>query len=198
MAAHRTDGRRPARHRGGDRLLLVLAGVLPCSPRAARAGRRRSPRTLRVDYVHTGTATEERFALDGAGARGPLARPARPRARRHGPRPVPLRGEGRRQRPRCSTRAASPASTASGRRPPEAKDDARAASTSRVRFPEPAAPVKVVHRRSAAPTSAFREVWSVAVDPADPGDRPRGAAGRGRVWAVQRRAASRATRWTCC
>ena len=41
------------------RILLFLAAV-------AAAAQVPGPRTLRLDYVHTGMAAEEHFALDGA------------------------------------------------------------------------------------------------------------------------------------
>src|ERR1035438_10739832 len=48
--------------RGGEamtyRILLALAAV-------TAAAQPPGPRTLRLDYVHTGTAAEEHFALDG-------------------------------------------------------------------------------------------------------------------------------------
>ncbi len=44
--------------------LGVLLAVAALSAAAQAPG----PRTLRLDYVHTGTATEEHFALDGVGA----------------------------------------------------------------------------------------------------------------------------------
>ena len=51
------------------RILLFLAAV-------AAAAQVPGPRTLRLDYVHTGMAAEEHFALDGCPG-GRVAGPAR-------------------------------------------------------------------------------------------------------------------------
>src|SRR5258707_2444464 len=51
-------------------LLIFLSFAMPAALAAA-------PRTLRVDYYHTGTATEERFSLDRVVVE-PLAWPGNP------------------------------------------------------------------------------------------------------------------------
>jgi hypothetical protein len=152
-------------------VLGLMAAVLAATP----------PRTLRLDYVHSGTATEEHVALDGMVLEGPW--PGRL------DRALDDTGLGR--------YAFEVADAQTGRRlysrgfasiygewetTPEAKQRARAFHES-LRFPEPAAPVTVVLRKR-DPAGTFREVWSVTVDPADPAI-DRAPPPPFRVWAVQ-------------
>jgi IgA peptidase M64/peptidase M64-like protein len=138
--------------------VIVLGAVLTLAAAAA-------PPTLRLDYVHTGTAEEERFALDGLVVEGPW--PGRL------DRAVDDTGFGR--------YSFEVADAASGRRlysrgfasvfgewetTPEAKQRPRAFHES-LRFPLPPAPVRVVLQKR-APDQTFKEVWSLTVDPADP------------------------------
>ena len=101
----------------------------------------------------------------GAGAAA-VARQPGPAHRRHQPRQVLLRGPRPRERTASSTRAASPPSTASGRRPTRRARCARTFSES-LRFPAPGAagPGDAEEARRAA--NAFREVWTSMVDPKD-------------------------------
>src|SRR4051812_3709527 len=55
---------------GAMRFAALVPLLLAAPPAVA------PPRTLRVDYVHTGTATTESFALDGVALEGPW--PGRP------------------------------------------------------------------------------------------------------------------------
>jgi hypothetical protein len=140
-----------------------------------------APPTLRLDYVHSGAATEERFALDALVLEGPWA--------------------GRLDRALDDTGAGryffEVADAASGRvlysrgfasvygeweTTPEAKQRARAFHES-LRFPLPAAAARVVLKKR-APDQSFRDVWSVEVDPADPAI-DRAGPSPFRVWAVQ-------------
>src|SRR4051794_2132020 len=50
------------------RSMRVLAGLIPLLLAACAAAP--APRTLRVDYVHSGTAAAESFALDGVALEG--------------------------------------------------------------------------------------------------------------------------------
>src|SRR5947207_11007235 len=52
--------------------MVTLALPVALALAAAAPGPRR---TLRVDYVHSGTASEERFALDGVALEGPWPGP---------------------------------------------------------------------------------------------------------------------------
>ena len=82
-------------------LFIVLLLAMPAALAAA-------PRTMRVDYYHTGNASEERFSLDRV-VLEPLPWPGNPaRAdRRHQPRQVLLRGDRTARRTGSSTRAGS-------------------------------------------------------------------------------------------
>jgi hypothetical protein len=153
-------------------LTLLLAAEAAATP--ARA-------TLRLDYVHSGTAQEERFSVDTVV--------------REGPWPGPPNGDldtldlGRYA---FEVRDAQQGTLLYSRgfasifgeweTTAEAKDRPRAFHES-VRFPEPKAPARVVlkKRESAGP---FREVWSVTVDPKDPLLDRAPAPATAKVWAV--------------
>ena len=131
-------------------LTLVLAVVFhaalafPQSPGTSpRSGDRG---TMRLDYYHTGNATEERFSVDRVVRRAAaVARESGAADRHDQSRQVLLRSGRRGHRNACCTRAASARSTASGRRPPK-----RRRSTGRFRsrcaFP----------RRTTRPASSSR------------------------------------------
>ena len=138
--------------------------------------------TLRVDYFHTGDATGEKFALDGVVFEGDW--PGRPDATlddtnlgkyffvvldRKTSRPLYSRG--------FATIYGEWETT------DEAKKMTRTFHES-VRFPAPAAPVQLVLKKRDR-QNAFREIWSVVIDPAAQSvDRTaRNAAG---VWAVMK------------
>ena len=157
--------------------LATLLGVLVAASAADPAG----PRTLRLDYFHTGTASEERFALDGVVFEGPWPGPpgraldqtnlgqyffevVDPRTQRvlYSRGFTSIFGE-------WETTA-------------EAKARTRTFHES-LRFPAPASPVQVVLKKRGA-GGLFHEAWSVLVDPAHPSvDRPP-TAGENEVWAV--------------
>ena len=137
-------------------------------------------RTLRLDYVHSGTASEERFALDGVALEGPWPGPPDGLIDTSGLGKYlfEVRGEGGRvlySRGFASVFGEWQAT-------PEAKALTRAFHES-VRFPVPAGPVSValLERAAAGP---FKEVWSVPVDPASPLVDRAPAPTAGRVWAV--------------
>ena len=138
------------------------------------------PRTLRVDYVHSGTAGDERFALDGVALEGPW--PGRPDRLLDesglGKYRFEVKGEG--GRVLFSRAFASIYGEWEGTA--EAKTVPRAFHES-VRFPAPTTPVRVVIS-GRGDGGLFKERWAVPVDPASPlVDRaPSPAAGR--VWAV--------------
>jgi hypothetical protein len=146
---------------------------------AALAALAASPRTLRIDYVHVGSATEEHFALDGLSLEGPWpGRPDRPLDDTNlGPYFFEVID-------RTTNRTLYSRGFASlygeWKTTAEAKRLARSFQES-LRFPEPAGPVQVVLKQRDA-QGLFREAWSVAVDPADPAiDR---TPPTGRPWAV--------------
>jgi hypothetical protein len=138
------------------RAVLALALALPLA--AAEP-----PRTLRVDIVHSGTATTEAFGLDRV-VREPLPWPGNPRK----PTDDSNLGLNKFEVRDAKTQAVLYArgyATIFGewRDTPEAKVRARAFGES-FRFPEPDAPVEVVVFTRDADLS-WKEVWRVPVDP---------------------------------
>jgi hypothetical protein len=142
---------------------LIGAAMLGAAMAAASAASPVAPRTMRLDYYHTGTATEERFSLDRVVIE-----------------PLPWAGgrtiddtnlgkyffeviDRRSNLPIYSRGFASIYGEweATG----EAKSLARTFHES-LRFPTPDGPVQVVLKKR-DPRNAFREVWSVLVDPKD-------------------------------
>lgn len=140
-----------------------------------------APRTMRVDYYHTGDATEERFSLDSVAIEGEW--PGRM------DRLVDDTNLGKylfEVRDRKTNRILYSRGFASiygeWETTDEAKETHRTFSES-VRFPAPDAPVQLVLKKRDA-QNAFREVWSAIIDPAsqtvDHSAPPAGA----HVWAV--------------
>ena len=134
---------------------LLLAALALAAP----------PRTFRVDYFHTGNATEERFGLDRL-VLEPLAWPGRP------DRPIDDTNLGKYQvevRDLATHRVVYSRGFASvygeWETTAEAKSLNRTFSES-VRFPARSAPAQVTIRKRAADGS-FREAWSLVVDPKD-------------------------------
>jgi len=159
-------------------LVCALAEAPPPAAPAAVAG----PATLRVQYVHAGTATEERFALRAVA--------------REGPWPGSLSGlvdDGRQGVYRVEVRDAASGAVVFAQgfasifgewmTTAEAKSTTRGFDES-VRFPEPPAPVDVAIARRGT-DGAFKTIWTVRVDPRAPWvDRAPAPSGV-RVWAVQ-------------
>lgn len=123
------------------------------------------PRTFRVDYLHTGTAASETFALDRL-VLEPLPWPGRP------DRPLDDTNLGKylfEIRDRATNRLAYSRGFASiygeWETTAEARGAARTFSES-LRFPAPAAPFQVILKKRGA-DQAFREVWTLLVDPKD-------------------------------
>jgi hypothetical protein len=132
-------------------LLLTAAAAAPAEIK-----------TMRLDYVHTGTAEEEQFALDGLTIEG--AWPGPPN------RMIDDTNLGKyffevidRKTNRLLYSRGFASVYGEWETTDEAKTLARAFHES-VRFPEPAGPVQVnIKKRDRQ--NAFREVWSVIVDP---------------------------------
>jgi len=123
------------------------------------------PRTLRVDYVHTGTATSEQFSLDRT-VQEPLPWPGHPSKNLDTSNlgkyffDVVDQGSGQvlYSRGFCSIYGEWESTG-------EAQKSARSFSES-LRFPEPSVPVTIrVKKRDAQ--NQFREIWSFKLDPKD-------------------------------
>ncbi len=158
----------------------MLSSLLLTAALAAPAPGGPTPRTLRLDYFHTASAAEERLALDGLVLEG--AWPGNPA------RPIDDTNLGKylfEVVDRATNRAVYSRGFASICGEWETTDEAKRASRTfheSLRFPEPKGPVQVVLKKRDA-AGLFRELWSVAVDPADPTvDRTPPRAGT--VWAV--------------
>jgi hypothetical protein len=157
-------------------LVVALAVVVPSSARAE------TPPTLRLDYFHTGSAEEERFALDALVEEGPWGG--------NPDRPLDDMNLGKyrfeiidraTQRPLYSRGFAS--IYGEWETTEEARSVYRTFHES-LRFPEPAAPVQVIVKKRGA-DGLFREVWAVAVDPKGPRVDRTGPPPGDNVWAVQ-------------
>lgn len=124
-----------------------------------------TPRTFRVDYFHTGNAQEERFALDRL-VLEPLPWPGNPDA------PLDETNLGKyffEVRDRATNRLLYSRGFASIYGEWESTSEARGANRTfheSLRFPAPAAPVQVVLKKRDG-KNAFRELWSLVVDPDD-------------------------------
>lgn len=124
-----------------------------------------APHTFRVDYFHTGSATEERFALDRL-VLEPLPFPGRP------DRAVDETNLGKyyfEVRDRATNRVVYSRGFSSIYGEWETTDEARRTTrtfSESLRFPAPTAPVQVVLKKRDQ-DAAFREVWSLLVDPRD-------------------------------
>ncbi len=134
----------------------LLAAALAAAP----------PRTFRVDLFHTGTAGEERYALDRL-VLEPLPFPGRPE------RPLDETNLGKylfEVRDRGTNRLLYSRGFSSIYGEWETTEEARHASrtfSESLRFPAPAGPVQVVVKKR-GPDRAFHEIWSALVDPRDP------------------------------
>jgi hypothetical protein len=139
-------------------LMLAIAG-------AAAASATEPPRTLRLDFFHTGTATEERFSLDRL-VLEPLPWPGNPA------RPSDDTNLGKyffEVIDRASNRVLYSRGFASIYGEWETTGEARQITRTfgeSLRFPVPLAPVQVIVKKRDQ-RNAFREVWSTLVDPAD-------------------------------
>ena len=137
-------------------------------------------RTLRLDYFHTASASEEHYARDGLVIEGPWAgNPGRP---------IDDTNLGKylfEVIDRATNRSLYSRGFASICGEWESTDESKRALRTfheSLRFPEPTGPVQVVLKKRGA-DGLFHEAWSVAVDPGDP-TLDRTSPPPGRVWAV--------------
>jgi len=143
--------------------LALVALAAPASPLVTAAPG--APRTFRVDYFHTGTATAETYSLDRLVVE-PLPWPGRP------DRPLDETNLGKylfEVRDQATNRLLYSRGFASIYGEWETTDEARRAArtySESLRFPLPAAPVQVVVKKRGE-GNLFREVWSLPVDPKD-------------------------------
>jgi hypothetical protein len=154
---------------------LAIATVLAAP--SADAG---TPRTLRLDYFHTASATEERYAKDGLALEGPWAgNPGRL---------IDDTNLGKylfEVIDRVTNRTLYSRGFASICGEWESTDEAKRAFRTfheSLRFPEPTGPAQVVLKKR-GDDGLFHEAWSVAVDPGDP-TIDRASPAPGRAWAV--------------
>jgi hypothetical protein len=144
-----------------NRLLLAMTLVIG----VARAGAAAAPPTMRVDYYHTGNATEERFSLDRTVVE-PLPWPGNPK------RPLDETNRGK-YLFEVTDGATGMLLFSRGfssiygewETTAEAKEMNRTFSES-LRFPLVDKPARVVIKKRDA-RNVFREVWRFAIDPAD-------------------------------
>ena len=144
----------------------LLQALFSLSAAPATAAAKAPPRTLRVDYFHTGTSSEERFSLDRL-VLEPLPWPGNPA------RPIDDTNSGKylfevRDRATNALLYSRGFSSIYGEweTTSEAKELVRTFSES-LRFPQPAGPVQVLLKKRDARTNLFHEAWSLAVDPKD-------------------------------
>jgi hypothetical protein len=158
-------------------IVILAAGALAvCAARPQMP-----PRTLRVDYIHTGNAAEEHFALDGMVIEG--AWPGRL------DRTIDDTNLGKyyfqvveRKTNRVLYSRGFASIFGEWQTTAEAKNRWRAFSES-VRFPEPAGPVQLIMKKRDA-QNAFREVWSEVIDPLSQDVDRSKAVNPPHVWAV--------------
>lgn len=145
--------------------VLATAALLALSLLLPAAGARQATRTMRLDFYHTGTASEEVFSLDRAAVE-PLAWPGNPR------RAVDDSNLGKyffEVKDAKTGRVLYSRGFASIYGEWETTDEAKTLRRTfheSLRFPEPDAPVRVVLRKRDK-QNLFREVWNVGLDPKD-------------------------------
>lgn len=161
-------------------LLLLCASGVVLGVAGGGAADAPAPATLRLDYVHAGSAKEETFALDGLVLEGPWAG--------HPARAIDDTNLGKyyfevidRKTNRVLYSRGFASIYGEWETTGEAARIERAFHES-LRFPLPAGPVQVVLKKRDA-ANAFREVWSIGVDPADPAI-DRSGPPEVKVWAV--------------
>jgi IgA Peptidase M64/Peptidase M64 N-terminus len=156
--------------------MVFLAAALQAGPPA-------ETRTMRVDYFHTGNATEERFALDGAVLEGAWPGPS--------DRALDDTNLGKYlfvvEDPKTD-RAVYSRGFASVYGEWETTDEAKERSRTfheSLRFPAPASPVQIVLKKRSR-DGLFHEVWTLGLDPADPAIDRTAPPSSARPWAVMK------------
>ncbi len=142
-----------------------------------------TPRTMRLDYFHTGNAAEERFALDDVEFEG--AWPGNPA---HVIDDSNLGKYYFEIVDRATNRTLYSRGFASIYGEWETTGEARESNRTfheSLRFPAPRGPVQVVLKKRDQ-RNAFREIWSVVIDPAAPAIGRAAPSAAARVWAVMK------------
>ncbi len=162
--------------------LAVLAALLAAQAGSDRYAADFTERTMRVDYFHSGTASEEHISLDRVVADGPW-----PGSRTHLLDPLNLGKYHFEVIDRETNRVLYSRGFSSiygeWETTPEAKKMWRTFHES-LRFPWPKRPVQVTLKKRDA-ENAFRELWTTILDPNSRFVVPAEAAPRGRVWALE-------------
>jgi hypothetical protein len=142
-----------------------------------------TPRTMRLDYFHSGNASEERFSLDGIVLEG--AWPGNPA------RTIDDTNLGKyyfevidRSTNRILYSRGFASIFGEWETTAEAKEANRTFHES-MRFPAPAGPAQIVLKTRDA-QNAFREIWSLVVDPSAPDIDRTAPSASARVWAVMK------------
>lgn len=158
----------------------IVTAVMFCAGFFASADP--TPRTMRLDYFHTGNAVEERFALDAVVLEGAWPGPLN--------RVIDDTNLGKyffevvgRQTKRILYSRGFASIYGEWETTAEAKDSNRTFHES-LRFPAPAEPVQVVLKKRGA-ANAFREIWSLVVDPSSPAI-DRSSTPQAKAWAVMK------------
>ncbi len=140
----------------------IILGALVLASAVAPAA---TPRAMRLDYFHTGNGTQEQFSLDRVVIE-PLAWPGNPR------RPIDDTNLGKyffevidRRTNRVLYSRGFASVYGEWETTGEGKTISRTFSES-LRFPTPESPVQIVLKKRDA-QNAFREVWSLTLDPKD-------------------------------
>jgi len=136
-------------------LIFLFASITQAAP----------PRTMRLDYYHTGNSSQELFSVDRIVIE-PLPWSGNPN------KPIDDTNLGKyifEVRDRASNRMVYSRGFASVYGEWETTDEAKSANRTfheSLRFPAPASPVQIVLKKRDA-VNAFREIWSTSIDPSD-------------------------------
>ena len=147
-------------------LLLLISGGAGLAASGAEAGAARTPRTMRVDYYHTGNDKEQWFSLDRVVVE-PLEWPGNPE------KAIDQSQLGNylfEVREKASGKLLYSRGFNSVFGEWKTTDEARHANrtfSESLRFPSPVNPVEVSLEERREGAGGFREIWKIVVDPAD-------------------------------
>jgi hypothetical protein len=164
-------------------MIAICLALALARPAADAAPLPIGPRTLRVDYFHTGTASEERYSLDGATLEGPWAGPLGRAIDDSNLGKYLFEVIDRRNNQVLYSRGFA-SIFGEWESTSEAREETRTFHES-LRFPAPATPVQIVLKKRDR-QGGFREAWSFVLDPADPAVGQAPAKGAAKVWAVMK------------